>query len=387
MKNIYIFAVLVLFLGACTSSAKYLQRGQYDAAINKSVKKLMKKPDKIEEIGVLKRAYEIANQKNMDNILSLQHSGQPDIWEAVFFNYDQMRTRQEIVERLPQSVLSKIGHEHVDYNQLRAEAKNKAAQFLYSHAQELLKNNNRQDARKAYDELVRLNRFYPNYPNVRSLMDEAILIGTNNVLFKMQNQTRTVMPKDFDQELRKITLRSLNQRWLNFDTEENSVLYYDYTIYLNLKNIEVSPELVKESTYDETLRVRDGDEYVLDQNGNVKKDSLGNDMKIPKYVTVKATIVETRLEKSAMVQGTVDFYNNRDGQLIKTFPITTTNTFLYRFGRASGDARAIKTDTKKILNLKPIPFPQDLQMIYDTNEDLKRLTMDIVKANRNYLMN
>lgn len=387
MRKYFLFAFVLVFAVSCTSSRKYLQRGQYDAAINKAVKKIMKNPNKTEEIGVLKRAYELANKQNEDNIASLQHSGQPDIWEAVFYNYDQMRNRQEVVERLPQNILTQIGHVHKDYNQLRAEAKNKAAQFFYAHAQELLKNNNRQDARKAYDELVRLQNFYPNYPNVRSLKDEAILIGTNNVLFKIQNQTRLVMPEDFEVELKKITLKKLNQLWLNFDTRESQALYYDYTIFLNIKNIDVSPELVKENNYEESLRVRDGDKYVFDQNGNVKKDSLGNDIKIPNYVTVKAYIKETRLEKSALVQGTVDFFDNRSGQLVKTFPITTSNAFLYRFGTASGDMRAVKKNTKKILGLRPIPFPSNLQMIYDTNEDLKRLTLNIVRQNRNLLVN
>jgi tetratricopeptide (TPR) repeat protein len=387
MKKVYLFTVLVLFLAACTSSKKYLERGQYDLAIEKSVKKLMKRPDNKDQMGVLKRAYSMANQRNSDNISTLHLSGQPDIWESVFYNYDQMRNRQELVERLPKSVLSQIGHQHVDYNKMRAQAKNNAAKFFYEHAQVLLKNNNRQDARKAYDQLVRLQNFYPNYPNVRALKDEAILIGTNNVLFKIQNHTRLVMPKDFENELKKITLRRLNQLWLNFDTRASDALYYDYSIFLNLKNIDVSPELVKEVNYQEKLRVRDGDKYVLDQNGNVQKDSLGNDIKVPNYTNVVAFVKEIRLEKSALVQGTVDFYDNRNGQLIKTFPITTTNTFLHRFGSATGDMRALTKETKKILRLRAIPFPSDLQMIYDTNEDLKRLTLDIVRRNRNLLVN
>lgn len=387
MKRIYIIGILLVFIASCTSSTKYLQRGQYDAAIEKSVKKLMKKPDNTNEIGVLKKALQIANQKNLDKIKSLQFTGQPDIWESIFLNYDQLIARQETVERLPQKVLAKIEFERIDYNKQRAEAKNKAAEFLYANAQNLLKTNNRQDARKAYNELLRLQKFYPNYPNLRLLIDEAILIGTNNVLFKIQNQTRTVMPKDFEAELLKITLKNLNQQWLNFDTRESQALYYDYTIYLNLKNIDVSPEQIKESTYEETLRVRDGDEYVLDKNGNVMKDSLGNDIKVPKYVIVKAQIVETRMEKSAIVQGSIDFYDNRDGQLIKTFPLTSEKVFLHQYGRASGDMRAVKADTKKFLTNKPIPFPSNLQMIYDTNEDLKRFTLEVVKNNRNYLTN
>lgn len=280
-----------------------------------------------------------------------------------------------------------IGHQHVDYNKMRAEAKHKAAEFFYAHAQKLLKSNNRQDARKAYDELHRLNKFYPNYPNVRSLMDKALLIGTNNVLFKIRNQSNQVMSKNFEDALLKITLKKLNKQWLNFDTRENQELYYDYTIYLNIKSIEKTPERIKEIHYDETKRVRDGDKYVLDANGNVKKDSLGNDIKVPNYVNIVCHITENRMEKSARIHGTLDFYDNRENQLIKTFPITTENNFLYRFGYASGNLNAMKPETKKFVGLKAIPFPTDLQIIYDTNEDLKRISYDLVRNNRNYLMN
>lgn len=387
MKKIYIVLGFLIILGSCTSSRKYLERGQYDLAVRKSVKKLMKNPTKSQEIATLKRAFELANQKNTDNINSLRFSGQPDIWESVFYNYDQMRTRQEIVERLPREVLMQIGQQHVDYNQMRAEAKRKAAEFLYAHAQELLKTNNRQDARKAYSELVRLNKFYPNYPNVRSLMDQATLIGTNNVLFKIRNQSRQVMPKGFENELLKITLKRLNKQWLNFDTRENTEMYYDYTIYLNIKAIDKTPERIKELHYDETKRVRDGDKYVLDQNGNVQKDSLGNDVKVPNYINITAHVVENRMEKSARVHGTLDFYDNRENQLVKTFPITTENTFLYRFGYATGNLKALKDETKKFIGLKAIPFPSDLQIIYDTNEDLKKIAYDLVAKNRNYLVN
>jgi tetratricopeptide (TPR) repeat protein len=387
MKKIYVLFAVFIMVVSCTSSRKFLERGNYDAAIKKSVKKLMKNPGNTYEIDILKRAYTLANNKDKESIKSLKYSGQPDIWESIYHYYDRMRARQEVVERLPQQVLTAIDHQHVDYAKNRAEAKAKAAKFLYAHAQELLKNNNRQDARKAYDELVRLNNFYPNYPNVRQLMDEALLIGTNNVLFEIRNQTKQVMPKDFEAELKKITLKKLNKQWLNFDTREDKNLYYDYVIYLNLKAIDVSPEHVKELHYDETKTIKDGFRYVLDANGNVMKDSLGNDIKEPNYVTIKCHIVETRMEKSAIVHGTLDFYDNRSKQLVKTFPITAENTFLHRYGYATGNLKAMKEETKKIIGLKPVPFPSNLQMIYDTNENLKKVTYDIIRNNRSLLTN
>ncbi len=387
MKKVYIIFAAFLIVAGCTSSRKHLERGNYDAAINKSVKKLMKKPDKIEELNILKKAYTMANNRDNDRLNTLKFSGQPDIWTEVFYLYDNLSARQEVVERLPDNLLMKIGHEHVDYNKAKAEAKNKAAEYYYNHASSLLDNNNRQDARKAYSELLTLQKFYPNYPNLRKLMDDAILIGTNNVLFKMRNDSRTVMPQDFETEILKITLKNLNQQWLNFDVREDKKLYYDYHIYLTIKTIDVSPEREKEINYEEKKLVRDGDKYVLDANGNVKKDSLGRDIKEPNYVNITCQVVETRLEKTTTVGGTIDFFDNRTGQLIKTFPINATKTFLYRYAKAYGNTNALKDETKKIIGLNPIPFPTNLQMIYDTNEDLKKVTVDIVAANKSMLIN
>lgn len=386
MKKSLLLLLIITLLGGCISSSKYLARGNYDKAIEKSVAKLMKKPNNPKEIDVLKRAYNLANTADQDYINRLKLSGQPDIWDEVFNRLNILSQRQAVVERLHVSVLGKIDFQRIDYNREIATAKTKAADYFYAHGIELLKNGDRMSARQAYDEFTRAKRYYPNYKDTDQKIQEALFQGTNNVLFRFQNQTRVIIPKDFESDLLKISLRNLNRLWLNFDTYADKQLYYDYTIYLNLKIIDVSPEKVKEVHYDDERIVDDGYQYVLDKNGNVMKDSLGNDIKIKKTKTIRCHIEETQLDKRAIVTGTLDFYDNRSNQLIKTQNITTESIFEHRFARATGDLNAISEKSRKLINIKPAPFPNDLQMIANTAENLKKIAQDIIAQNTQLLL-
>ncbi len=389
MKNvyfIYIFAIS-LIITSCVSSSKRLQQGEYDKAIVKAAKILQKKPTKANEIKTLKKAYAIANSKNMETIRMLKLSGQPDIYDKIVNKYRQLMNRQEVVERLPDEVLVRIGFEPIDYAQEITISKEKAAKYFYAHALKLLTDGDKHDARQAYDELLKVKNYFPAYEDVDNKLNEAYYKGVNHIIFMIVNESHTVLPKDFESELRKVSLKQINKHWLNFDTYADEEINYDFSIYFTIKNIVVSPELVKEVSYKESKEIEDGFEYLLDKNGNVKKDEEGNDIKIPKFITITAYITETRLTKSSAVSGSLDFYDERSGQLIKTMPIASEFIFDYRFAIANGELDALKKETRRLLKNKPVPFPTNLQIIFDTNENLKSKVKSIISSNQTILLN
>jgi len=384
MRKFIPFILLIVFVSACSSS-KYLKKGNYDKAIDKSVNKLMRKPTKSDEIRVLKKAYKLANQENQGKIDRLKMSGQADIWDAVLRNLEIMRLRQEKVGRLQEVTLNKIDYQYVDYDREIASAKQKAAAFYYANAQALLKKKDKASYRQAYHELNRVKTFYPHYKDVDQLIQEAHFLGTNNALFKIENHTEQIIPKNFEKDLKQISLKQLNTHWLNFDTYASEDYNYDFIIYLDLRHIEVSPEQVKETNYQDKKTIRDGFKYILDENGNVKKDSNGNDMKEPKYVDIICNVKEFNLHKRAMVSGNLEIYDNRTKQLIKTDKITAEFVFNHVFAEVTGNKEAMTAKTAKLLRVGPAPFPNNMQMIYDTNESIKRSAMSIVRRHRNIL--
>jgi len=387
MKINYIiyYLVLTVIFSSCASTSKLLQHGEYDKAIVKSAKILQKKPNKTEEINTLKKAYLLANNKDIEAIKQLKLSGQPDIFDNIVEHYNNLVNRQETVERLPDNVLTAINFTYTDYSVELIASKKKAAAFFYAHAIVLLNDGDKQDARQAYSEFIKVKDYFPNYLEVNRNINEAYTKGTNNVIFLINNDSRTVLPEDFESELLKISLKKLNNQWLNFDTYPDDNTSYDYYIYLNINKIATSPERVKEIHYDESKEIEDGFDYLLDKNGNVKKDSLGNDIKIPKIKIITCHITETQLFKSTLVSGALDFYDNTN-QLIKTQSITSEYIFEYRFATAVGNLSALSKGTREIIGNRPIPFPTDLQLIFDTNEDLKDKAKSIISSNRRILL-
>lgn len=87
MKRIVYLLITIILMSGCGSSKKQLEKGNYDAAIDKAVKKLMKNPDSEDDILVLERSYQIANEQNLERIRFLKMDGNPNSWEEVLNNY------------------------------------------------------------------------------------------------------------------------------------------------------------------------------------------------------------------------------------------------------------------------------------------------------------
>ncbi|MCF8331003.1 MAG: hypothetical protein K9H84_00980 [Bacteroidales bacterium] len=373
---------LVISMAGCVSSRKYLQRGQYDRAIEKSVKKLSRKPDKRDEQGVLKKAYNLAMEEDKQHIRELRMSGQPEVYEEIYLLYERMEQRQNIVRRLPSRVLNKINYKYVNFEKEKINAKKKAAEYLYAHAKKLLESKSRFDARKAYNEFVRLKNILPSYKNTDQLMREALAKGQSEVLFTMSNKSNTALPKGFESELYKISLADLNTQWINYDTRQVKGKNYDYYIDLELKGIMVSPEQVKQNEYTETKTVDDGWEYVLDKNGNVKKDSLGNDMKVKKTKEISCKIIETQMLKHTTITGRLEFIKAAQNQVMKTDPVAAEWHFEHAYIQTYGNIDALSKETKEKLGVKPVPFPPSPDMILNAVTVLKEVSKDAIYSHR-----
>ena len=382
MRN-YLLAlsVLALLLAGC-SAKKDLMNGHYDAAIRKTVRKLQKNPGKAKHLDVLTQAYNNAQQRDTDRIEFLKKEGRPGIWDEVFRRYSQMKGRQDRVKRLsfvPPNVDFK------DYDQEIIAAKQKAAEYFYAHGTQLLKSGNRYDARKAYSDFNKVKGYYRDFRDIDKKIKQAEHQGTSHVLFAVQNQSGIMIPKGFEQELLRISIEDLNSKWVRYYQDEGMDIAYDFTVQLNMKVIDVSPEKIKEIQRKETKEIRDGFKYVLDEKGNVKKDTAGNDIKVPKYITITCTIIETHMHKAAIIHGTIDYIDRTNNNLLKSDPVTAETVFEPITAMAVGDHRALKPETKKMLGHHPVPFPPDPDLILQTSDHLKAMAKEIMVRNKHVI--
>lgn len=380
MRYIGLLLILCFIFSACTSSKKLLEKGRYDEAIEKSVKALRKNPGDSDELGVLKEAYRKANTYDLDQISFLENEGRDENWVEIYNLYSALDARQDWIKSLPSQLLHQFDLKNYD-RQLIASKEN-AAEVSYQKGIEYLERGDKQSARMAYGEFERVNYIYRDYKEVSRLMSEAHFNGTINVLFTVENNSEVMLPRDFDYELKKVSLKELNDLWTNYDTYADTVLNYDYYIVLDLKEIRISPESIDRNTYTETGEIQDGMKYVLDENGNVKKDSLGNDIRVPNMITVSAEVTESRQHKHGYVSGSLDYIDLNTDQLIKTEDISVEAVFEHFSATASGNEEILSDATMKKLRSRPVPFPTDEDMLMDAASLLKDQSKAIVYRNR-----
>lgn len=379
MRKIIIFTAMAMLIAGCASSLKQLQRGHYDEAIKTAVKKLRVDPTIQEQIEVLDKAYLLANQQDIDRIKFLKEEGNPYNWDEVFERYSKLKDRQALVSTvLPLQLGDQIiDYAYIDYDSEIIQAKRNAADYFWNHANELMEKGDKESYRQAYYEFRKAKEYAGNISNINQLIEEAHWKGISRVLVSFENKTQINLPDQFKKDLMNFGVTDFNSEWIEFHaTTPSTNTYFDYFTIINLKRIEVSPEQVQQKDRMESKEIEDGWEYVLDDNGNVVKDSEGNDIKIPKKRTIYCTIIETHQYKAAKLEGDIELVQNEPRKVIRQVPIGAESIFEHISARAVGDVNALSDESKELLKNTSVPFPRDLDLIIDGAETFKKSIRD-----------
>jgi hypothetical protein len=379
MKKIIAFTIIAMLIVGCASSLKQLQRGNYDEAIKTAVKKLRIDAADQEQIEVLDKAYLLANQQDYDRIKFLKEEGSPHNWDEIFERYSKLKNRQALVSSvLPLQLGDQtIDYEYIDYDSEIIQAKHNAADYFWNHANELMKKGDKESYRQAYYEFQKAKEYAGNINNINQLIEEAHWKGISRVFVSLENKTQLKLPNQFKKDLMAFGVTDFNSEWVEFHTTNPSDnTYYDYFTVVNLKKIEVSPEQAQQKDSMESKEIEDGWEYILDDKGNVVKDSEGNDIKVPKTSTISCTLIETHQYKAAKLEGEIELVQNEPRKVIKQVPIGAESVFEHISARAIGDVNALSDESKELLKNTSVPHPHDLDLIIDGAETLKKSIRD-----------
>lgn len=362
--------------------------GDYDQAIELSIRKLTgKKKKKAELVKTLETAFEKATRQDMRMAETLEKEGRPENWERINGIHRQIGRRQSRIEPLL-PLIDEFGYQakfqFVRIEDLERKSRENAAEYLYVRAQSLLEDarkGDKQAARQAYSELQNINRYYQNYKDKTNLEREALELGAIHILIKAENTSNAVLPRDFEKELLQFTTADMESVWRKFSNNPLSRNAFDYIVLVKMANIAVSPEMVKEREYVDYREIEEGWDYVLDQNGNVMKDSLGNDIKIPKKIFVTANVLEVYQSKVASVSGRIEFIERRSGNILSTENLTADAVFENYASTFKGDRRALSEDTKRRIGNSPMPFPPNEALLMQAASMLKPVIKQKIAGN------
>lgn len=391
MKKQLLLILSLVFLISC-SSVKSLQKainnGNYDSAINIALENLKSNKTKKGNqpyVLLLEEAFVKAVSKDVDRISYLKKDKNPENLESIFVLYQNLKNRQEKIKPLlPLPILNKgidASFEFVNYNDEIIASKNEVSDYLYRNAKMLFNTDNKLDYRKAYEDLTYIEKINANFKDVRNLINVAYERGLDFVIVTMKNETEKVIPKRLEEDLLNFDTYGLNDLWTVYHGAKNPKIRYDFGLELNLRDIQVSPEKVREREIINEKEVNDGFKYLLDKNGNEVLDKDGKKIKVNKLVKVRSELYEFTQSKSVKVTGQVKYINLNTMQTIQTYPIASEFVFQHMYANYKGDKRALEASFLDLIKLRVVPFPTNEEMIYDTGQDLKERLKSIISRN------
>ncbi len=380
--------ILTILLSGCGSSKKHLEKGNYDAAIDKAVKQLRKDPKDSKQIAILERSYKIVNEQDNERIRFLKMEGKPSNWDEIYLLNKRMNDRQTLVRTVtPLNASGRtVDFPYVDYMPEMIAAKRKSADFYYANANELMKTGIKESYRQAFNEYVRAKQYVDDYEGIDNKIQESKYLGMSRVFVSVQNKSFIKFPQEFEEELLALDLPRLNSEWVEYHTQNlNPDTQYDYFVNVNVRNVVVSPDQTMQRDTVVKKEVEDGFNYQLDKKGNVMKDSLGNDIKTPKYKTLQCALIETIQYKACRIDGDIEVIQVNPNKVLKKDPLGAQSNFENISARALGDIQALSPAQLERTKSQAVPFPSDIEMVIRCSGALKQAIRDAMQNNRRYI--
>ena len=390
MKATVLSLFAILMLAACSSPEKLMDFGDYDQAIQVTVKRLAGKKKK-KEVHVLnlEEAFARANSRDLNTIDALKEQNRPENWVRIYDLYDQIQRRQNLVSPLTPLYADNgylANFQFLRVQQEQEEAAQGAAQYYYDRGNEFMRiaqnEGDKAAARTAYNNYGRSTDYVAAFANALELRRQAYELGISHVQIQFANQSNVVVPRSLERELIEFASGDLNSKWQRFYHQAPTGTNMDYTVVVSLANVRFSPERVSERAYRESRVIEDGWEYVLDENGNVAKDSLGNDIKQTREVTVIADVLEVYQEKVAGVTSRIDIMDNRTQQRLATEQFNADAVFSNYASTFRGDRRALSKETLCNIGNSPQPFPTNESLLVQAAYNLKPMIKRAISDHR-----
>ncbi|TXF91636.1 hypothetical protein FUA23_00190 [Neolewinella aurantiaca] len=381
MRNLIYLLLMGLFCLTTVSCGPKVQtlvdQGNYDETIQVAKRKLVGERNKSPKyVAALETAFNKANDEDLTRARRIETSGNPD-WKQIHSYYRSIRNRADEVRPLT-PLIDKDGHQavlrFVEVNSQLNDAAGKAAEQMYLEGERLLELGRQGDkaaAREAYETFEGIAYYRQGYKGANLYMTEAEELGMLYITVEMRNESGAYLPAGFEEALFRINAVNMEDRWRKFETTRKPDRQYDYVARIIMRNIDVSPERSSERQYTDEKEITDGTEYVLDENGNVAKDSLGNDITQPKEVIVRADVIEVLQTKVASVTAGFELYDVRNRRIVDQGELTAQANFENYASTFQGDRRALSSASARNIGNRPVEFPSNEQLILDAAEVLK----------------
>ncbi len=373
--RLFLPVITVLLLAACANTAKLLEQGKYQKALEVSSWQLKKGRIKAAELAALETSFYLLTQEDSLRVAELRATGRPDIWPEIYRLALQIEKRQIQLSTL-QDQLAHSGYfpelNFYPATSLKEEAAQKAALFHYANAQEyipLARNGDRMSARLAYTELSHSLSYIHHFRDATDLQLEMRDLGTTHLLLRPGDPPygRDYMEPSFLRNLYWGHHFPEQQNWLVIHSEPATAPLIHFELGFYFDDLSVSFEREVQSSCTNSVEVEDG--FKLKKVWS-EKDSAYIEVKEIIYKTVSVTVTTVEQTKDADATLQMLLYDPRSGEIYWEDRIYGSEDWSNTFVKVSGDDRALGSSC-------PSPggiwcsFPSDSGLIEEAVDDMR----------------
>ena len=355
-----IILVAILLVVACSSPKNQFEKGNYEKAVQLSIKKLRKKPSNEKQKSILKAAYNYAVQVSTQKITQYQQSNDRFKWDSMITQYRQMQNLYAELLQCPGclSVVTPVDYQ-VDLNAALLQG----AQAYVEEGLAALNTQTKVGGRTAFNHFAQAKAYQNNYANIDEYLFQAKQLGTEIIgisKIPVASKGLEINSAFFLQQLTQ-ALNDLNYRFaefypLNYFTQKANTNGIkppvpDQIIDLSFDDYFIGQTYLKETR--ETV-VRDSVKV-----GEVT-DSLGT--KFPVYGKVEAELqrFDKTLESGGLLN--ISIIEPNSNTVLFQQKIPSTYVWENHWARYQGDKRALTEKEIQLTKNKELlpPAPQDL---------------------------
>ena len=355
-----IILVAILLVVACSSPKNQFEKGNYEKAVQLSIKKLRKKPSNEKQKSILKAAYNYAVQVSTQKITQYQQSNDRFKWDSMITQYRQMQNLYAELLQCPGclSVVTPVDYQ-IDLNAALLQG----AQVYVEEGLATLNTQTKVGGRTAFNYFVQAKAYQNDYANIDEYLFQAKQLGTEIIgisKIPVASKGLEINSAFFLQQLTQ-ALNDLNYRFaefypLNYFTQNANANgtkppVPDQIIDLSFDDYFIGQTYLKETR--ETV-VRDSVKV-----GEVS-DSLGRKQAVYGKVEAELQLFDKTLESGGLLN--IAIVEPATNTVLFQQKIPSTYVWENHWATYQGDKRALTKAEMELTKNKELlpPLPQDL---------------------------
>ena len=355
-----IILVAILLVVACSSPKNQFEKGNYEKAVQLSIKKLRKKPSNEKQKSILKAAYNYAVQVSTQKITQYQQSNDRFKWDSMITQYRQMQNLYAELLQCPGclSVVTPVDYQ-IDLNAALLQG----AQVYVEEGLATLNTQTKVGGRTAFNYFVQAKAYQNDYANIDEYLFQAKQLGTEIIgisKIPVASKGLEINSAFFLQQLTQ-ALNDLNYRFaefypLNYFTQKANANgtkppVPDQIIDLSFDDYFIGQTYLKETR--ETV-VRDSVKV-----GEVS-DSLGRKQAVYGKVEAELQLFDKTLESGGLLN--IAIVEPATNTVLFQQKIPSTYVWENHWATYQGDKRALTKAEMELTKNKELlpPLPQDL---------------------------